>query len=387
MHSWFQQNLPPYLRQSPDLIEKQERVIDQGVIEIMMSLPFDKAYGTCALHQNVIPAVLTRELVEKALSPKDYRVSDAPKLWKDLRCAYELILDEKYTQMHVTDVASAAPPAFSPGGCKSTTPGVQYSSGSSSHYPHNLDATGLSNSLDASRNSYSHSPTLHRAAPSVQVRLSEDMTRALIYPGGIIDGRQSQHDAFSVQSSPWTLGAPHLTEQPITSSIPGNTGVIAQYQKKRQARKWFLGIQSIREPFHVMTEVYKVLKILGCEWLQSSPYRIKCKWRPHAYRSSPPQPNSNSGGRVVGNPMEILSEKEGEVERIPNLSTVDYSIKIGLALYKVQQNVYLLDFQRMTGDAFSYMTLCANIIKELKRLSEATKQQTAQQRVEIRPAS
>ena len=64
--------------------------------------------------------------------------------------------------------------------------------------------------------------------------------------------------------------------------------------------------------------------------------------------------------------------------QVPNLNTPDYCIKIGLTLYKVQQNIYLLDFQKMTGDAFSFMTLCANIITELKTLSAASKQQQQQ---------
>ena len=34
----------------------------------------------------------------------------------------------------------------------------------------------------------------------------------------------------------------------------------------------------------------------------------------------------------------------------------------------------------MTGDSFSFMTLCANIITELKTLSAASKQLLAQQR-------
>ena len=62
---------------------------------------------------------------------------------------------------------------------------------------------------------------------------------------------------------------------------------------------------------------------------------------------------------------------------VPDLSTTDYCIKVGLTLYKVQQSIYLLDFQKMTGDAFSFMTLCANIITELKTLSAASKQQQA----------
>jgi 5'-AMP-activated protein kinase catalytic alpha subunit len=73
--------------------------------------------------------------------------------------------------------------------------------------------------------------------------------------------------------------------------------------------------------------------------------------------------------------MKVVAGDDGHFVPVPNLSTTDYSIKIGLTLYKVQQNIYLLDFQKKTGDAFSFMTLCANIITELKTLSAASKQQ------------
>lgn len=75
--------------------------------------------------------------------------------------------------------------------------------------------------------------------------------------------------------------------------------------------------------------------------------------------------------------MKVISGEDGHYVPVPNLNTPDYCIKIGLTLYKVQQNIYLLDFQKMTGDAFSFMTLCANIITELKTLSAASKQQQA----------
>ena len=35
----------------------------------------------------------------------------------------------------------------------------------------------------------------------------------------------------------------------------------------------------------------------------------------------------------------------------------------------MQQHIYLLDFQKLGGDAFTYMNLCARIITELKTLS------------------
>lgn len=74
---------------------------------------------------------------------------------------------------------------------------------------------------------------------------------------------------------------------------------------------------------------------------------------------------------------------------------LDSHIKIALSLYKVQQNIYLLDFQRievrivcgdwdikrkyygfpnfLQGDAFGFMKLCAFIITELKNLSAASR--------------
>jgi 5'-AMP-activated protein kinase catalytic alpha subunit len=205
----------------------------------------------------------------------------------------------------------------------------------------------------------------------------------------------------------------------MTSSIPGNMGMIAQYQHGRRTRRWYLGIQSKKDPAHVMTEVYKALMSLGCEWLQLSSYRIKCRWRPNFTRSGSQSalpsfgslPTPSAGGetpqaawnRPQGNMetesgvadmlmdldqkdrkcgslpsdcrMKVVSGDDGHSVRVPNLSTPDYCVKIGLTLYKVQQNIYLLDFQKMTGDPFSFMTLCANIITELKTLSAASKQQ------------
>jgi len=219
----------------------------------------------------------------------------------------------------------------------------------------------------------------------------------------------------------------------MQSSIPGNVGMIAQHQHGRRNRRWYLGIQSKKDPAHVMTEVYKALMALGCEWLQLSSYRIKCRWRPNAQQSGTnggrlpagtdprrgagignldmggmPQPiaggetpegawnqninNNNNASADMAiddnnniqqqggggeSRMKVISGEEGLFIPVPNLNTPDYCIKIGLTLYKVQQNIYLLDFQKMTGDAFSFMTLCANIITELKTLSAASKQQQA----------
>jgi 5'-AMP-activated protein kinase catalytic alpha subunit len=213
-----------------------------------------------------------------------------------------------------------------------------------------------------------------------------------MHPGS---GSQGQ---YSSQTPPTSVNVGGHPVVQMTSSIPGNTGMIAQHQHGRRTRRWYLGIQSKKDPAHVMTEVYKALMALGCEWLQLSSYRIKCKWRPNLPPNQaggampgfavPSAGASMAGASLAGATMDmdvvgslsngrmhVIGGDDGHLVRVPNLSTADYSIKIGLTLYKVQQNIYLLDFQKMTGDAFSFMTLCANIITELKTLSAASKQQ------------
>lgn len=483
LHPWFQHKLPPYLRHPPELMEKQERVVDSQVIDEVMKLPFHKAYGNpynnggTSNHNNInggsnVPQhqpphpIITRELVEAAAALEDSRENDAPKVVRDLRVAYELILDHKHTRLRVMEVAraireaaSATPPAFSPGGSRGATPG-----GHSYHGGGSYGNTGSGSSYDgrhvtssgvpsAAQTSSSHSPTAgNQNQAAVNQRFAEEAAKALMQPGAISGGSSAHsHHPHSASQHPPPTPPPGSggsnTPAPVVqmqSSIPGNVGMIAQHQHGRRNRRWYLGIQSKKDPAHVMTEVYKALMALGCEWLQLSSYRIKCRWRPNAPRGgvvpgSASGPRRNPQGRSAGlDPtsnigdftgavmmpqpiaggetpegawnrtqhqsgmesdgaiemsidgddkqpngpqsdcrMKVISGDEGRYVPVPNLCTPDYCIKIGLTLYKVQQSIYLLDFQKMTGDAFSFMTLCANIITELKTLSAASKQHQA----------
>ena len=371
LHPWFQHKLPPYLRHAPEYMEKQERVVDGEVIDEVLKLPFERVFP----HVNGYS--ISRDIVERSAALEDNRESDTPRLMRDLRVAYELILDHKHTRLRVMEVAraikeaaSATPPAFSPGASRGTTPGANRYSNSSSLMQYQSGGSSPSQS-----------------SPAAQARLAEEATRALL-----------QTTATNPPPPPSTIQ--------MTSSIPGNVGMIAQHQHGRRNRRWYLGIQSKKDPAHVMKEVYKALHSLGCEWLQLSSYRIKCRWRPHVFKGggydesawklaqhrygNPGSGNSDDHDMEIldtniepgkckplssDSYMKVYGGRDGQLRPVPNLSTQDYCIKIGLTLYKVQQSIYLLDFQKMTGDPFCFMTLCANIITELKALSAASKQQ------------
>lgn len=402
LHPWFQHKLPPYLRHPPELMEKQERVVDSQVIDEVLKLPFDRAYSHLnnAFVGGADPngggghPFITRELVEAAAALEDSRENDAPKLIRDLRVAYELILDHKHTRLRVMEVAraiqeaaSATPPAFSPGASRGATPGGRGGSGYGSH--HQMGSYGQNSSHSPSTGASGH-------ALDSQTRFAEEAAKALMQPAG--SSRMAgghQNPTHSGAQHPPHTPPPHMpgsgtngsgSSTPIVqmqSSIPGNVGMIAQHQHGRRNRRWYLGIQSKKDPAHVMTEVYKALMALGCEWLQLSSYRIKCRWRPNIPRgtAAPVVPNQNNptaaadgsentwnrvrateinhgmemsiDGEENGEDksrgedcrMQVISGSDGHYVSVPNLCTPDYCIKIGLTLYKVQQSIYLLDFQ------------------------------------------
>ena len=193
-----------------------------------------------------------------------------------------------------------------------------------------------------------------------------------------------------------------------------------------------------------MTEVYKALLALGCVWHAVTNYRVLVIWTAPADPSTEavvgigpgavvrggaggagmlPVPGAGAGagaGAGVGvfangpppestDRMDLVTSASGldlpALERGASLGAGGGSgsgsglggggsggsnnggparFKIALSLYKVQQNIYLLDFQRVEGDVLGFMRLCALVIAELKNLSAANRalaQQLQQQQL------
>jgi len=150
--------------------------------------------------------------------------------------------------------------------------------------------------------------------------------------------------------------------QPTLQQPPSPT---SREQADKKRRRWYLGIQSKKDPGHVMNEVYRALGFLTCEWKTVTSYRIKCRWRPNFHLVFP-SPGSGTG--------DFFASFRGENAPLRQRQHPDYTIIIALSLYKVQQHIYLLDFQKIEGDCFTFMALCAKIISQLKTLSAQSKQ-------------
>lgn len=355
-HPWFQHKLPAYLTLSPESIESHERYIDDEIVNAVTQLPI----------KNV-----TRELVVQAVLAKEH----VTQYQHDLRVAYELLLDSKRHKQRIADVVLAL--------------------------------------QDQSR-----------TPPSASQMALSAGNRALSPTSSSV----KKYDLGHVARGP-------LSVSPVNSVLTSPTES-RDAQNKR--RRWYLGIQSKKDPAHVMTEVHKAMQALGCHWHPVTNYRVLCLWRPHGSSTVTRQESTSSNSSRVSNVFNFLNPYIGSsspqqrvpmasVDSMPDQNLMfeaeamdivppmppippadsrravsvdsgsvralqeahlrnhvhappqkappvnDEPVKIALSLYKVQQHIYLLDFQRIEGDAFSFMKLCALIITELKNLSAASR--------------
>ncbi|KAJ7515275.1 hypothetical protein O6H91_22G008600 [Diphasiastrum complanatum] len=149
-------------------------------------------------------------------------------------------------------------------------------------------------------------------------------------------------------------------------------------------RKWALGLQSRSHPREIMTEVLKALHELDVAWKKIGHYNFKCRWLSPSPRhgscstvdnnvlGSPMIPGSPlvpSSPMVSGSPVipEILHDHP-----VPSDGT-DHDepgsvVKFEVQLYKMREEKYLLDMQKLEGPLFLFLDLCAAFVAELQVL-------------------
>jgi 5'-AMP-activated protein kinase catalytic alpha subunit len=214
-HPWFQHKLPAYLALPPEAIEMQERYIDEEIVRKVCELPI-----TGVTYEVVVDAVKNRRVVKPG--PKS-------RMKHELNVAYQLLLDAKRHKERIADVVLALQNQAS------TPP-----SGSGSLPRDRAGSFGTS--------------------PNTMLRL------------------ELGHASGSIVSS----GS--LSKHPGTGSgmSPQQAVALAKEAENKEAmlrrRRWYLGIQSKKDPAHVMTEVYKAMHILNCRWYKVNSYRVLCQW-------------------------------------------------------------------------------------------------------------
>jgi 5'-AMP-activated protein kinase catalytic alpha subunit len=109
-------------------------------------------------------------------------------------------------------------------------------------------------------------------------------------------------------------------------------------------RRWHLGVQSSLAPADMMLEIFRALRHLRFEWKIVAQYSLKC--RP----CSRPADGSQPPGTLDASSPHAVRCK----------------VKIGLQLYKIQEDSYLLDIRKVDGDVMPFMDVCSLLLSELK---------------------
>lgn len=330
-HPWFQHKLPAYLALPPEMIQRQDNSVDHEILSKVCQLK--------------IPGI-TEELVETCVLTK---VEALSRFQMQVRVTYEILLDAKKHKQRIADLVLARQDG-------SRTPPM-----------------GHKNSFSGAS-----SPATHTAK----------LELGILGVGGVPATPGGSSSALGSASTA------NLATRQAAAADPRDAAA-------KRGRRWYLGIQSKKDPGHVMTEVYKAMTALDCTWHPTTNYRVICA-RPVAgvmghglaqYNVMPvtvPIP-APTGAKLLSTATAMARESgdedrmdvsfpyteasrrgEEEVNALLLPARLDV-VKIALSLYKVQTNIYLLDFQHIEGDAFGFMKLCALIITELKNLSVASR--------------
>jgi len=92
----------------------------------------------------------------------------------------------------------------------------------------------------------------------------------------------------------------------------------------------------------MMLEIFRALRALRFEWKIVAQYSLKCR------------------------PCTRPSEPTGSGTLDASSMAVRCKVKVGLQLYKIVEDSYLLDIRKVDGDVLPFMDVCSLLLGELK---------------------
>jgi len=191
----------------------------------------------------------------------------------------------------------------------------------------------------------------HLVQGSVAVGAMEDASAS----GDTTDAAQqaavaAQQQAAATSGQPPALGGPNAAAagQPPLPPPQHMTGALAAASggvggPVAPQRRWHLGVQSSLSPADMMLEIFRTLRALRFEWKIVAQYSLKC--RP----CTRPPTEPPAAGTLDASSMAVRCK-----------------VKVGLQLYKIQEESYLLDIRKVDGDVLPFMDICSLLLGELK---------------------
>ena len=152
------------------------------------------------------------------------------------------------------------------------------------------------------------------------------------------------------------MGLPTLT---LTGLVAGGSGAAGSADAARPARRWFVGVWTTCDPATVMADVFRALKTLGFEWKILSPYKLKTRYPPQSALDELSSSNALA-------PLTASASASSDSASAAASVAPPKLVKMGLQLYKTPRSRYVLDVQKLYGETFVFMNLCARLMTELR---------------------
>jgi 5'-AMP-activated protein kinase catalytic alpha subunit len=208
------------------------------------------------------------------------------------------------------------------------------------------------------------------------------------YLGSEFDEAKEQMVSMSPRSPMDTYGGTprsgyHRTLTPTPSMDRRGPSPSPLQHRVVAERKWVLGVQLRSHPKEIMTEIHKILRDLDINWKKTGAYNLKCRWvAPNQNSDDRALSNHGSGDSLMsGSSLPRVSSSgrwAAELHGVPTTvaagnkddeSGVESNVlKFELQLFKLREEKYMLDFQRLEGPTFLFVDLCAAFVTELLRV-------------------
>tara|TARA_B100000401_G_scaffold238158_1_gene161469 strand:+ start:114 stop:1937 length:1824 start_codon:yes stop_codon:yes gene_type:complete len=133
-------------------------------------------------------------------------------------------------------------------------------------------------------------------------------------------------------------------------------------------QRWMLGSTTTMAPAEVMSEIFRVLREMNIQWKKLGPYNLKCLCKIAAAAAA-----SNAGVDVnIGGGDHEMDTGEGEgggdgegPGGAPE-QRKEMQVKFEIQVYKMKDDRYMIDFQRMDGGVMSCMDMAAAVSRQLR---------------------
>ena len=144
-------------------------------------------------------------------------------------------------------------------------------------------------------------------------------------------------------------------------------------------QRWMLGSTTRMAPSEVMAEIFRVLRYMNVSWKKLGPYNLKCLYKLEAVAVRGENGDEGHAGAVraeagAGGEDDSAMDEDGgdgagyarSPAPVTGAPVKDIRVKFEIQVYKMKDERYMIDFQRMDGGVMTCMDAAAAMMKNLR---------------------